>query len=79
MIFSKNCLALFVSGREKNAHSRAHYLFGAKYFFDQNSENQEKHKNSGFSEIVQNQNDTFLLKRCFFDMGEKVCYTNCVF
>ena len=26
-IVSKNCLTLFVSGREKNAHFRAHYLF----------------------------------------------------
>ena len=33
-IFSKNCLTLFVSGREiKNAHFRAHYLFWPKIFF----------------------------------------------
>ena len=32
-IFSKNCLTLFVSGREKNAHFRAHYLFWPKFFF----------------------------------------------
>ena len=41
-IFSKNCLTLFVSGREKNAHFRAHYLFWPKFFLDQNSVNQEK-------------------------------------
>ena len=42
-IFSKNCLTLFVSGREKNALFRAHYLFwSAKMFVDQNSEHQEK-------------------------------------
>ena len=29
-IFSKNCLTLFVSGREKNAHVRAHYLLWPK-------------------------------------------------
>ena len=32
-IFSKNCLTLFVSGREKkNARFRAHYLFWPKNF-----------------------------------------------
>ena len=42
-IFSnKNCLTLFVSGREKNAHFRAHYLFWPKISLDQNSVNQEK-------------------------------------
>ena len=41
-IFSKNCLTPFVSGREKNAHFRAHYLFWPKIILDQNSENQEK-------------------------------------
>ena len=39
---AKNCLTLFVSGREKNAHLRAHYLFWPKIFLDQNSVNQEK-------------------------------------
>ena len=33
-IFSKNCLTLFVSGREKkNAHFRAHHLFWPNFFF----------------------------------------------
>ena len=33
-IFSKNCLTLFVSGREtKNAHFRCNYLFWPKFFF----------------------------------------------
>ena len=31
--FCKNCLTLFVAGREKNAHFRAHYLFWPKKFF----------------------------------------------
>ena len=43
-IFCKNCLTLFVSGREKSAHFRAHYLFRPKFFLDQNSANQEKLK-----------------------------------
>ena len=42
LIFSKNCLTLFVSGREKkNAQFRAHYLFWPKFFWDQNSAKQE--------------------------------------
>ena len=33
-ILSKNCLTLFVSGREtKNAHFRCNYLFWPKFFF----------------------------------------------
>ena len=33
-IFSKNCLTLFVSGREKKkAHFRAHYLFWPNFFW----------------------------------------------
>ena len=39
-IFSKNCLTLFVSGREKSAHFRAH-LFWPKLFLGPNSVNQE--------------------------------------
>ena len=33
MDFCKNCLTLFVSGREKNAHFRAHYLFWPHFIF----------------------------------------------
>ena len=33
-IFSKNCLTLFVSGREtKNAHFRCNYLFWPNFFW----------------------------------------------
>ena len=39
--FSKNRLTLFVSGREKNAHFRAHCLFWPKMFLAQNSVHQE--------------------------------------
>ena len=37
-IFSKTCLTLFVSGREKK---NAHYLFWPKCFLDQNSAKQK--------------------------------------
>ena len=39
--FSKNRLTRFVSGRKKNAHFRAHYLFWPKCFLDQNNVNQK--------------------------------------
>ena len=42
VFFCKNCLTLFVSGREKNAHFRAQCLFGPKILFAYNTVNQEK-------------------------------------
>ena len=50
-IFSKNCLTLFVSGREKkNAHFRAHCLFWPKIVFGPKQCKPGKTiKNSGFS------------------------------
>ena len=49
-ILSKNCLTLFVSGREKNAHFRAHYLFWPKMFFGPKQCKPGTHyNNSGFS------------------------------
>ena len=41
-IFSKNCLTLFVSGREKKRAFSCTLSVLAKIFFDQNSVNQEK-------------------------------------
>ena len=41
-IFSKNCLTLFVSGKEKTRIFVHTICFGKKVFFDQNSVNQEK-------------------------------------
>ena len=42
-IFSKNCLTLFVSGREKKTRIFVHTIcFGQNFFLDQNSVNQEK-------------------------------------
>ena len=56
-----------MSGREKNALFRAHNISRKHY------------KNSGFSgNWPKHKNDTFLLKKVFFDMGEKVGFTNCV-
>ena len=81
-IFSKNCLTLFVSGREKkNAHLRAHYLFWPKFFFGPKQCKAGNTIKIGVSaEIVKkNKNDTFFWKRVFFDMVEKVGFTNCVF
>ena len=51
-----NCLTLFVSGREKNAHFRVHYLFWpAKTSFETKTVKTRKNcRNSGFSEIFQN-------------------------
>ena len=65
----------------KNAHFRAHYLFWPMFFLDQNSVKQEKlYKNRGFSGNCPKPKMTpFLWKRCFFDMVEKVGFTNCVF
>ena len=65
---------------EKNAHFRAHYLFWPKHFLGPNSVNLENYKNSGFSGNCPKAKMTpFFGKRCFFDMGEKVGFTNCVF
>ena len=42
-VFSKNCLTLFVSGREQKMRIFVHTIcFGQKCFLDQNSVNQEK-------------------------------------
>ena len=40
--FSKNCLTLFVSGREKKRAFSCTLSVLAEIFLDQNSENQEK-------------------------------------
>ena len=42
-IFSKNCLTLFVSGREEKTRIFVHTVcFGQNFFLDQNSANHEK-------------------------------------
>ena len=65
----------------KNAHFRAHYLFWPKHFV---GPKQCKPGNTikivVSAEIAQNQKwHLFFWKRCFFDMVEKVGFTNCVF
>ena len=52
--------------------------FGQK-FVDENSANQKNYKNSGFSRNCPKPKMTPFLKKVFFDMGEKVSFTNCVF
>ena len=48
--FRKNCLPRFVSGREKNAHFRAHYQFWQKsVFWSKTVKTWKNYKNSGFS------------------------------
>ena len=50
------------------------------FFFDRNCENQKKTiKIVVWAEIAQNQKWHLFWKTCFFDMGEKVGFTNCVF
>ena len=81
-IFSKNCLTLFVSGREtKNAHFRCNYLFWPKFFFGPKQCKAENTIKIGVSADIakKNKNDTFFGKKVFFDMVEKVGFTNCVF
>ena len=69
-----------MSGREKNAHFRAHYLFLPKTFLDRNSEIRKNYKNCGFSGNCPKPKMTpFVLKKVFFEMVENLGFTNCVF
>ena len=71
-----------MSGREKNAHFRAHYLFWPKLFFGPKQCKAGSTIKIGVSAEIakkKKQNDTFFGKRVFFDMVEKVGFTNCVF
>ena len=72
-IISKNCLTLFVSGREKNAHFRAHYLFWPKCFFWTKTVQSKKHYKIGVSaEIAKKAKMTpFFGKRCFLTWLKK--------
>ena len=86
-IFSKNCLKLFVSGREKSAHFRAHYLFWPNTFcLAQTSANQETLLKYWFPrKLPKTKNDTFFSKKVFFLTRVKkwvlltVFLKNCVF
>ena len=65
----------------KNAHCRAHYLFWPKFFFGPKQCKPGKTMKIVVSaETAQNQKwHLFFEKGVFFDMGEKVGFTNCVF
>ena len=78
-IFSKNCLTLCVSGRGKNAHFRAHYLFWPKDFLGpKQCKPGNTIKYSGFSgDCPKPKMTPFFFEKGVFDMGEKVGFTNC--
>ena len=64
----------------KNTHFRAHYLFWPKNVWPKTVQTRKNYKNSGFSGNCPKPKMTpFLQKGVFFDMGEKVGFTNCVF
>ena len=80
VFFCKACLTLFVSGREKNAHFRAHYLFWPKLFWPKQCKPRSTIKIGVSAEIAQNQKwHLFFGKGVFFDMVEKLGFANCVF
>ena len=79
-VFSKNCLTLLVSGREKNRIFVHTICFGQKYFWSKNSQNLEKTMIILFSaETTQNQKWHLIFEKGVFGMGEKVGFINCVF
>ena len=80
-IFSKNCLTLFVSGKGEKTRIFVHTIcFGQIFFWTKTVQSRKHYKNRGFSgKLSKSKNDTFFLKKVFFDMVEKVGFTNCVF
>ena len=80
-IFSKNCLTLFVSGREKKRAFSCTLSVLAKFFFGPKQCKAGNTIKIGVSaEIAKKQEwHLFLEKGVFFDMVEKVGFTNCVF
>ena len=53
--------------------------FGQMFFGTKTVQSRKHYKNRGFSGNCKNKNDTFFWKKVFFDMVEKVGFTNCVF
>ena len=78
-IFSKTCLTLFVSGREKNAFSCTLSVLAKIFVGPKQCKPGNAIKIVVSAEIAQNQKCHLFLKKVFFDMGEKVGFTNCVF
>ena len=79
-IFSKNCLALFVSGREKKRTFSCTLSVLAKHVFGPKQSKPGKTIKKVVSvEIAQNQKWRLFLGKVFSGMGEKVGFTNYVF
>ena len=79
-IFSKNWLTLFVSGREKKrAFSCTLPVLTKNFFGPKQCKPGKTIKIAVSAEIAQNQKWHLFWKKVFFDMGEKVGFTNCVF
>ena len=76
-ILSKNCLT-FVSGREKNAHFRAHYLFWPIFFGPKQCKAGNTIKIGVSAEIAKKQKWHLFLEKGVFWHGWKT-FTNCVF
>ena len=79
ILFSKNCLTLFVSGREKKHFFRAHYMFWPTNSLGPKQWKPGKTVKIVVSAEVAQKQMTLFLKKGVFDMGEKVSFTNCVF
>ena len=85
-IFSKNCLTLFVSGREKKAHFRCNYLFWPKFLFGPKQCKAGNTIKIGVSADIAKKTKMppFLEKRCFWTWLKKwvlltVFWKSCVF
>ena len=78
--FCKNCLTLFVSGREKKRIFVHTICFGQNVLGPKQCKPGNTIKIVVSTEIAQNQKwHLFFLDKGVFDMGEKVGFTNCVF
>ena len=84
-IFSKNCLTLFVSGREKKRAFSCALSVLANFFWTKTVQTRKNYKNSGFSGNCPKPKMTpFLWKRCFLTWVKKwvlltVFLKSCVF
>ena len=60
-------------------HFRAHYPFWPKFFEPKTVHTKKHYKNSGFNGNCPKPKMTPFFLKLFFDMSEKVGFTNCVF
>ena len=80
ILFCKNCLTLFVSGREKKrVFSCTLSVLAKKVFGPKQRKPGNAIKIVVSAEIAQNQKWHLFWKKVFFELGEKVGFTNCVF